>query len=254
MPLTGLSLQRNVKHLTQRAFSAVGVLCCLGYRQRQGAQEALVHGHGGRARLQAPRGPPHHAIRRPGGLGRGLPHLHHLLEAHFALLPALGRRARRAAQDPLPDGPLPHVVGIALRRAVPGVLIEQALQALELSVLQIQKGNTAKSAQAGVSTACPFKDDSSMKNKKMEYKMDIFSHCKIFGPRQRQLTACLHSVMHVLSTLLREEGSQPSRSSLPGGGDKEGAGKVFTVNGLLKTSAALKQTDVCFKLGSREME
>lgn len=139
MQLTGVSFQRNLKHLTQRVLFSFRVFGCFGFGQRQSPQKAFVNRHRDRAHLQTPCGPPHDTVLLSCSLRHRVLYLYHFLEAHFVLFSAFGRSAGRAAQNPVSDRPLAHGMGIVFRGTVPGVLIEQSLQTLELSVLKVQK-------------------------------------------------------------------------------------------------------------------
>lgn len=131
--------QRSLKHLTLRVLLSVRVFCRLRHRQGQSPKKTSVNGHRDRARLQTPRGPSQDPILISCSLWNGILHLYHFLEAHFALFSAFGRSAGCASQNLVSNRSLPNVIASVFWRIVSGILIEQPLQTLELSVLKTQK-------------------------------------------------------------------------------------------------------------------
>ena len=131
--------QRNLKHLTLRVFLSFSVFCGFRYRQRQSPKKTSVNRYRDRARLQTPRGPSQDPILISCSLRNRILHLYHFLEAHFALFSAFGRSAGCASQNLISNRSLPNVMASVFWRIVSGILIEQPLQTLELSVLKTQK-------------------------------------------------------------------------------------------------------------------
>ena len=131
--------QRNLEHLTLRVLLSSSVFCGFRHRQRQSPKKISVDGHGDGARLQTPRGPSQDPILISCSLRNRILHLHHFLEAHFALFSAFGRSAGCASQNLVSNRSLPNVIASVFWRIVSGILIEQPLQTLELSVLKTQK-------------------------------------------------------------------------------------------------------------------
>lgn len=132
--------ERNWKHLTWRVFFSICVFCCFAYRQRQSPQKTLVNRHGDRAYLQAPCGPPKDAVLISCGLRDRIFDLNHFLEAHFAFLPAFGWSTGCTSQNSIANRSLSNIMGVVVFwRSVPGILVEQSLQTLELPILGTKK-------------------------------------------------------------------------------------------------------------------
>ena len=106
---------------------------------KKNSEHCQVNRHRDRARLQTPRGPSQDPILISCSLRNRILHLYHFLEAHFALFSAFGRSAGCASQNLISNRSLPNVMASVFWRIVSGILIEQPLQTLELSVLKTQK-------------------------------------------------------------------------------------------------------------------
>lgn len=196
--------ERNWKHLTWRVFFPIRVFRCFGYWQRQSPQKTLVNRHRDRAYLQASCGPPKDAVLISCGLGDRIFDLNHFLEAHFAFLPAFGRGTGCASQNSIANRSLSNIMGVVVFwRPVPGILIEQSLQTLELSILGTKKDQPQikpmpSREQLEFEMAAPWR---------MSVKWNFAATAWRTFRMRKQLTVGSHNTMHTPSTLFCEEGS-----------------------------------------------
>ena len=246
--------QRNLKHLTLRVFLSFSVFCGFRYRQRQSPKKTSVNGHGDRARLQTPRGPSQDPILISCSLRNRILHLYHFLEAHFALFSAFGRSAGCASQNLVSNRSLPNVIASVFWRIVPGILIEQPLQTLELSVLKTQKDQ----AEVKQIPLCQSLASHVMAAWKMDTKRTLTATEYSNWENGSTQHVCTTPCMSHQADFGRKAASHFHHQACPWVSCPKKAGqggrKSFHSEQTAMNLSRLKATDACFKVVSRTME